>query len=240
MNQLARGLAIQHLAQFLILLDEMDSLQVCRITRGDAGYPSRVESVLGSNAPDFLEFLGPNRMPAAVHLGLVCSVSCPGSVIIQTYDVIRALRDARVVVAGGFHSPMELECLDFLLRGVQPVVLCAATGLPHLTLTPELARALADRRLSVLSPFGADVVRATSAEGVRRNEIVSAIADAVFVPHATPGGRAEQCASNAIARGQRVMTFADPANEPLVKTGALPVTIARLVTLCVQPPIRTD
>ncbi len=218
----------------------MDSLQVCRITRGDEGYPSRVKSVLGSNAPDFLEFLGPNRMPAAVHLGLVCSVICPGSVIIQTYDAIRALRDARVVVAGGFHSPMELECLDFLLRGVQPVVLCAATGLPHLSLTAELARALADRRLSVLSPFGADVVRATSAEGVRRNEIVSAIADAVFVPHATPGGRAEQCATNAIARGQRVMTFADPANEPLVKAGALPVTIARLVTLCVPPPIRTD
>lgn len=203
-----------------------------RITRGDKGYPSRLKSVLGSNAPDFLEFLGPNRMPGAVHLGLVCSVSCPGSVIIQTYDAIRALRDARVVVAGGFHSPMELECLDFLLRGSQSVVLCAATGLPHLGLTAELARALAGGRLSVLSPFSVDVVRATSTEAVRRNEIVSAIADAVFVPHATPGGRAELCATNAIARGQRVLTFADPANEPLVQTGALPVTIARLVHLC--------
>jgi hypothetical protein len=55
-------------------------------------------------------------------LGLLCSIRCPGRVIVQTYDLARALRDAGVPVIGGFHSPMEKECLDFLLRGKQPVV----------------------------------------------------------------------------------------------------------------------
>ncbi|HQX52209.1 MAG TPA: hypothetical protein PLR25_19980 [Planctomycetaceae bacterium] len=32
----------------------------------------------------------------------------------KTFDAIRELRDTGVVVAGGFHSPMERECLDFL------------------------------------------------------------------------------------------------------------------------------
>lgn len=35
-------------------------------------------------------------------LGLICSVQCPSRVIIQTFDAIRALRDAGIVIAGGF------------------------------------------------------------------------------------------------------------------------------------------
>jgi hypothetical protein len=50
-------------------------------------------------------------------MGLICSVRCPGSIVIKTFDAIRELRDAGIIVAGGFHSPMEKECLDFLLRG---------------------------------------------------------------------------------------------------------------------------
>jgi hypothetical protein len=50
-------------------------------------------------------------------LALICSVQCPGSVVIKTFDAIRELRDAGIVAAGGFHSPMEKECLEFLLRG---------------------------------------------------------------------------------------------------------------------------
>ena len=40
-------------------------------------------------------------------LGLLCSIRCPGRVIVQTYDLARALRDAGVPVTGGFHSPMN-------------------------------------------------------------------------------------------------------------------------------------
>ncbi len=210
----------------------MDSPQTRRIKRGDESYPSRVASVLGAEAPDILEFLGSAQVPTIVRLGLICSVSCPGSVIIRTYDAIRALRDAKIVVAGGFHSPMEIECLDFLLRGSQQVVLCAATGLTHLTLAAEHQRALAEGRLCMLSPFGDDVARATPLHGARRNDVVAAMADAVFVPHAVPGGKAEACATRVIARGQRVLTLADPANEFLVKTGALPVTVDELVARC--------
>jgi hypothetical protein len=37
--------------------------------------------------------------------------------IVQAYDMAVALRDARVALIGGFHSPMEKECLRLLLRG---------------------------------------------------------------------------------------------------------------------------
>ena len=45
-------------------------------------------------------------------LRLMCSVQCPGSVVIKTFDAIRELRDAGVVVVGDFHSPMEKDHVD--------------------------------------------------------------------------------------------------------------------------------
>ncbi len=87
-----------------------------RIDCRDADYPERVAAFLGDEAPRTLDILGDPQILRRVHLGLICSVSCPGSVVIKTYDAIRQLRDAGIVVAGGFHSPMERECLDFLLR----------------------------------------------------------------------------------------------------------------------------
>ncbi|MBI3992506.1 MAG: hypothetical protein HY342_04475 [Candidatus Lambdaproteobacteria bacterium] len=57
-------------------------------------------------------------------LSLFSSIRAPGDAILITYDLARALRDSGVAVVGGFHSPMEQECLRLLLRGTQPVVVC--------------------------------------------------------------------------------------------------------------------
>jgi hypothetical protein len=96
-------------------------------------------------------------------LGLICSVACPGSVVIKTFDAIRDLRDAGIVVAGGFHSPMEKECLEFLLRGDQPMVVCPAKGLGRARLPASWRSAIDSSRLLVLAPFGDDVRRTTKA-----------------------------------------------------------------------------
>jgi predicted AAA+ superfamily ATPase len=44
--------------------------------------------------------------------------------VLRTFAL--ALREAGIPVIGGFHAPMEKECLDLLLRGTQPVVICPA------------------------------------------------------------------------------------------------------------------
>src|SRR4051794_7510282 len=69
-------------------------------------------------------------------LGFFCSRKCPGSVIIQAYDLAVALRDAGVPVIGGFQAPIEQEVLTILLRGRQPVVWCPARAIPT-RLSPE-------------------------------------------------------------------------------------------------------
>ncbi|MFN4261778.1 MAG: DNA-processing protein DprA [Gemmataceae bacterium] len=155
-------------------------------------------------------------------LGLICSVQCPGSVVIKTFDAIRELRDAGVVVAGGFHSPMEKECLEFLLRGEQPVIVVLAKGLGR-PLLPELWRTAIDaRRLLILSPFDGTVGRTTKATAQKRNEFIAAHAAAVLIPHASLGGKAEATARTILECGKPLFTFDDEENQDLLRLGGRP------------------
>ena len=190
------------------------------IDRDSADYPGRVAGYLASDAPQVLTLVGSSQILQGVQLGLVCSVSCPGSVVIRTFDTIRKVRDAGVIVAGGFHSPMERECLHFLLRGRQPVVLCPACGIDSFELGPQERRAVDEGRLSVLSIFDGCFTKATPDLASRRNDFVAALSDAVFVPYAIPGGKAEAAARRALSRGQVVVTFDDAENKHLLDYGA--------------------
>lgn len=153
-------------------------------------------------------------------VALICSVQCPGSVVIKTFDAIRELRDAGIVVAGGFHSPMEKECLEFLLRGKQPIVVALARGLGPLRLPPAWRAALEAERLLIVSPFGDDVRRINLNRAEERNNFVATLAGAVLIPHASSQGKTEATANCVIQRGQSLFTFDDEANSRLLALGA--------------------
>jgi predicted Rossmann fold nucleotide-binding protein DprA/Smf involved in DNA uptake len=162
-------------------------------------------------------------------LGLICSVKCPGSVIIKTFDAIRELRDAGVVVIGGFHSPMEKECLKFLLRGEQPVIVVQAKGLGRPRLPQPWRKAIDAGRLLILAPFGDDVRRTTKVHAQARNEFIVAHAKALLIPHASPGGKAEAIARTVIEAGKPLFTVADEGNENLHQLGARPLDLCALM-----------
>jgi len=153
---------------------------------------------------------------------------CPGGVIIRTLDAIRDIRDAALVVARGFHSPMERECLHFLLRGAPEVILRPAHGLESATLGTEEQRAFDDRRLIVASIFGCDVSAPTPSSACRRTDFVASVSPAVLVPDGVCGGKAESPAWRALRRGQLVVTLADDENLHLVADGAIPIDHAYL------------
>jgi predicted Rossmann fold nucleotide-binding protein DprA/Smf involved in DNA uptake len=145
--------------------------------------------------------------------------------VIKAFDAIRELRDAGVVVTGGFHSPMERECLDFLLRGDQPIIVCFAKGLRQPRLPAAWRKAIDGGRLLLVSPFADTVRRTTKAHAQTRNEFVFAIATAVLIPHASPGGKAEAIAREVVKAGKPLFTFDDPENQSLLNLGAIPYNI---------------
>jgi predicted Rossmann fold nucleotide-binding protein DprA/Smf involved in DNA uptake len=183
---------------------------------GDPAYPA-LRSLSGG--PPTLFGVGDPAILSQPILGLICSVKCPGSVVLKTFDAIRELRDAGVVVAGGFHSPMEQECLEFLLRGEEPVIVCPAKH-PGGRIPAAWRDAVDGGRLLLVSPFGDDVRRATKRHAEARNEFVASLSAAILIPHASPGGKAEATARRLIAQGQRVFMFSDEGNQALLELGA--------------------
>ena len=107
---------------------------------------------------------------------------------------------------GGFHSPMEWECLGILLRGRQPVIWVPARSIVGMHVKPELQPAFAAGRLLILSPFEPKHKRITTALVDARNRLVGALADRIFVAHAAPGSRTFALCEELHALGKPILT----------------------------------
>jgi predicted Rossmann fold nucleotide-binding protein DprA/Smf involved in DNA uptake len=105
-------------------------------------------------------------------VALFCSIQCPGDLILKTYDLAQALRDAEISVISGFHTPIEQDCLKILLRGTQPIIHCPARSLQKIRLSPEQKQAIGENRLLLISPFSASYPRVTAELAGKRNEML--------------------------------------------------------------------
>ena len=151
---------------------------------------------------------------------LFCSQRCPGDLILRTYDLARAMRDAGVPVIGGFQTPMEKECLRLLLRGSQPVVICPARGIENMRIPSDWRPSLDEDRLLVISPFPFARRRPTAELAAQRNDLVADLAAQVFIAHAAPGSKTEAFARKLAALGKPLLTLDSPANANMVEMGA--------------------
>ena len=171
------------------------------LPREDPAYPARLIQRLGADAPRALTIAGspaPLRSPL---IALFCSKEAPGATILKTFDQAAAWRDAGRCVISGFHSPLEQECLEILLRGTQPIVMALARGFSAPRLPPAQRKALDDGRLTILSPFGASETRATADLAHTRNRIIAALADEATFAYITPGGSLSKLATEIAAWG---------------------------------------
>ena len=91
----------------------------------DARYPARL---VAGTMPQLSAF-GNLNLLALPKTALFCSARCPGHAILSAYDQAARWRDAGRCIISGFHSPVEKECLRILLRGSQPIIICAARSL---------------------------------------------------------------------------------------------------------------
>ncbi|MHC1729753.1 MAG: DNA-processing protein DprA [Syntrophobacteraceae bacterium] len=149
-----------------------------------------------------------------------CSSKCPGQVILRVYDLARSLRDAGITVISGFHSSMERECLEFLIRGDQPIVICPARGIDGMRLPSKWQKAISGKRLLLLSPFDPNHRRSTNALPETRNRFAADLADSVLVAHAAEGGKLEKLCLVLMVQGKAVNTLDVGENVSLIKKGA--------------------
>ncbi len=185
----------------------------------DAGVGMMVMEV-GPPLPPDTTYRGDVRLLEQPLTALLCSNRCPGDIILKIYDLARAMRDDATATIGGFQTPMEKECLRLLLRGKQAVVVCPARGIERMRIPRDWRTAIDENRLLVLSPFPSAIRRPTIKMAYRRNDLVAALANRVFVTHAARGGKTEALACRLAASGKPLLTLDSPANANLVGLGA--------------------
>ena len=154
---------------------------------------------------------------------IFCSNKCPGEIILKAHDLAQRFRRLGKSTIGGFHTPVEKECLRVLLRGAQPIIICPARSIENMRLKPEWKRGMTDKRLLILSAFAGKFHRSTAELARRRNRFVAALADSILIAHAAKGSRTLEFAKIAAEWNKPLFTFDTEANKPLLKLGAQPI-----------------
>lgn len=171
------------------------------ISQGDPTYPDRLVRRLVANAPKSIAIAGSPTALAAPMTAFLCSKETPGATILKAFDQAAAWRDAGRCVISGFHSPLERQCLDILLRGKQPIVMVLARSIGALRLPAPQRTALEDGRLTIVSPFHSTEKRTTADLARRRNRFVAALADEVVFAFISPGGSLSLLADELVGWG---------------------------------------
>ena len=201
---------------------------VARLTPDSPRYPEGLRRFLAERAPSAIFARGNLEILDTPTLALFSSVRCPGNLILQTYDLARSLRDLSVTLIGGFHAPMEKECLRLLLRGKSPIIICPARSIDRYRIPAEWRQPLKDGRLLLLSSFKSNQRRPTADLAIARNEFVAAIADEILVTFAAGGGKTESLAFKALACGKPVFILSGPENSALASASGIPINQASL------------
>lgn len=202
--------------------------QTVEITSEELIYPQDLRDYLSDQAPRALSAIGNPEILKLKKLAFFCSVKCPGHLIIETYNLAQQLKEARVTVIGGFHSPIERECLTILLRGKQPIIVCPARSIKEMRIRAEYKGPLMEGRLLLLSPFRENQRRNTAETAFNRNRFVAALADTVFVAHAALNSKTERFCRDVVEWQKALFTLESDANLNLINLGAKPVLLDKI------------
>ena len=198
-----------------------------RITQRNANYPTQLKGYLKTDVPETIWAQGNIALltDQETHLNgdlwaLFCSSRCPGQIILKTHELAQQFQASGVPTIGGYHSPVEKECLRVLLRGSQPIILCPARSIENMRPNSAWKGALIEGRLLLLSTFDSKHRRSTAALASQRNEFVAALADKICIAHASEESKTLQFAQQVSEWGKPLFTFDVPANRSLFQCGA--------------------
>lgn len=191
--------------------------------QGDPGYPPSLIREFGPAAAPGLQTRGNLALICRDAMAIVCSARCPGALILRAYDLAGKLRLQDRVIVGGFHSPMERQCLELLITGRSPIIVCPGRSIKFMRIPVSWKPSIVEGRMLLVSRNDLGHRRLTERLAHRRNKFVAALAAETFIPFAAPGGKTEDLAREILAGGKKVLTFNGPQNANLLRMGAVPL-----------------
>lgn len=129
-----------------------------------------------------MEYFGKREILSNQKVGFICSRKVPANIILQTYDWAIEQRDEGKCIISGFHSKIEKDVFELLLKGKQPIIWVLARGMKK-RWGREILENVEKQRLLVISPFNKTVKRITRESALRRNEMVTELSNELYIPY---------------------------------------------------------
>jgi len=144
--------------------------------------------------PD-LHLLGNKDILKAHKTAFLCSRRCPADIIVKSYDWAIEQRKNGNCVISCFHSRIEKDVLQILLKGKQPIIMALARGMKK-RWEPEIRTAMEQNRLLIISPFDESVTRTTAEQAAIRNRLMLDLAEDIRIAYTGKGGSLEALLSH--------------------------------------------
>lgn len=184
------------------------------LTSDNEFYPSKLKNNPTEDLPE-LTAIGDLSILKNETLGLLSSRKCPGSIILQFFDLIGKWRNEEITLISGFHSPLEQEALKSLRQSRTKFVFCPARSLEKMRIKKDLQDLVEQKRLLILSPFPKNETRQTAKLANQRNEFIAKIATRLLITHASENSQTQKLAESM----PEFWTLDNPANKNLLNLG---------------------
>lgn len=194
-------------------------MTIISIHQNDLHYPQSLKKYLTDKTPAVITAIGNLNILQNKILALFCSVKCPGNIILKTYDLMKKLRESGTTVISGFHSPIEQECGNILLKGKQSVIFCPARNINNMRIKREYKKPIEEGKMLILSPFAENQSRITKETSSMRNYFAAAIANSIFIPYAEPNSRTEKFCHELLPWDKPLYTLDTDTTKNLIVIG---------------------
>ena len=151
-----------------------------------------------------LSYFGNKNIIKNQKTAFLCSRKCPSDIIIKSLDWARDKKNDGDCIISGFHSRIEKDVFNILMKGKQPIILVLARGMKeHWPI--EIKKAIEEERLLVISPFDKNIKYITQETANIRNELMTKIADEIFIAYYTPNGNLHELVRK--IKGKKIKSF---------------------------------
>jgi predicted Rossmann fold nucleotide-binding protein DprA/Smf involved in DNA uptake len=196
-------------------LERLDSRGIWLVTRADDEYPEALKKRLGLKAPAVLFGAGRRDVTPGRGVAVVGSRDASDDALEFAEGLGRAIASEGAVVVSGAARGIDRAAMDAALDVGGLAAGVVADGLVRMTQQPDVRAALADERLTLVTPYGPEA-RFTPGNAMGRNRFIYCLADAAVVV-ATSAGRGGTWAGateNLKARWVPLWVWAAPAAPP--------------------------
>ena len=160
-------------------------------TLDSSNSPASLQIYFAQNPSARIFCIGNPEILSDEKIGFFCSSKSSGAAILKVFERANLWRKERTTIISGFHSPLEREVLEILLKGTGRIIIAPARSLETMRPPQNWLTALTENRLLIISPFR-NTPRISRATATKRNQLVVQIADQIVFGYISDGGKVEK------------------------------------------------